>query len=130
MAEQWVFNPLVQGSTPWRPTRRSSRFSGAYFHVWVCHSGTQSGVAVAAVLSCAVVSSWWLSVLHGRVPGMLALPGGFAVLVTGAVAWCGLARWSGWSGGEAGEGPAAPFAGFLGEPGGGAALGLFLAGGA
>ena len=21
MAEQWAFNPLVQGSTPWRPTR-------------------------------------------------------------------------------------------------------------
>ena len=20
MAEQWAFNPLVQGSTPWRPT--------------------------------------------------------------------------------------------------------------
>jgi hypothetical protein len=28
MAEQWAFNPLVQGSTPWRPTRWSSRFGG------------------------------------------------------------------------------------------------------
>jgi hypothetical protein len=23
MAEQWAFNPLVQGSTPWRPTRKN-----------------------------------------------------------------------------------------------------------
>ena len=24
MAEQWAFNPLVQGSTPWRPTRENT----------------------------------------------------------------------------------------------------------
>src|SRR5206468_3668429 len=30
MAEQWAFNPLVQGSTPWRPTREniSNRWLG------------------------------------------------------------------------------------------------------
>jgi hypothetical protein len=33
MVEQRTFNPWVQGSSPWRPTRRSSRLSEAYFHV-------------------------------------------------------------------------------------------------
>jgi hypothetical protein len=26
MAEQWAFNPLVQGSTPWRPTSQNISF--------------------------------------------------------------------------------------------------------
>lgn len=26
MAEQWAFNPLVQGSTPWRPTRQNMSY--------------------------------------------------------------------------------------------------------
>ena len=33
IAEQRTLNPRVRGSSPWRRTRRSSRFSGAHFHV-------------------------------------------------------------------------------------------------
>ena len=35
MAEQWAFNPLVQGSTPWRPTRKNiSSDSQAWHGSW------------------------------------------------------------------------------------------------
>jgi hypothetical protein len=35
MVEQRTFNPWVQGSSPWRPTRRYSHFTSVYVHVWV-----------------------------------------------------------------------------------------------
>lgn len=35
MVEQRTFNPWVQGSSPWRPTKRSSRFTSIHVHVWV-----------------------------------------------------------------------------------------------
>src|ERR1022692_1377237 len=34
MVEQWTFNPLVQGSSPWRPTLRSSHFTRVHVHIW------------------------------------------------------------------------------------------------
>ena len=35
LAEQRTLNPRVRGSSPWRRTRRSSRFVWAYFHILV-----------------------------------------------------------------------------------------------
>src|SRR5215471_16654033 len=32
MAEQWAFNPLVQGSTPWRPTSRNTFYGHRPWH--------------------------------------------------------------------------------------------------
>jgi hypothetical protein len=40
MAEQRTFNPLVQGSTPWRPTQRSSHFSRVHVHIWAWPTDT------------------------------------------------------------------------------------------
>src|SRR5271165_2230884 len=42
MAEQWAFNPLVQGSTPWRPTWENISKDGWAWHgLW--HEYSQSG---------------------------------------------------------------------------------------
>src|ERR1700730_134336 len=67
-----TFNPLVQGSTPWRPTWRSSRFSEAYFtfraDILAC------AVAWLGSLPCLVrfVFAGWLAVCPARFPGGLA----------------------------------------------------------
>ena len=67
----------VRGSNPLSSTMRFSRFSGAYFHVWVWHSG--------------------FLVARGPVPGGLRARAGPGLVVCGvsgrAVAWSWRLSW-------------------------------------
>ena len=48
MAEQWAFNPLVQGSTPWRPTRQNTSRSRDFRYLASGHRtpGARASVVV------------------------------------------------------------------------------------
>src|SRR6516225_512798 len=132
-AEHPTLNPRVRGSSPWRRTRRSSRLTCTYLHVWVRHfrrglpvvgpgwfeAGWGAGCGAGCLADaagragcCAFRAVVW--VVWAAMPLMVAV----------GCRWL----WRRCGGGEAGAGLAAPAAGPGREAGCGAAGVVGLAG--
>ena len=72
MAEQWAFNPLVQGSTPWRPTSQNISYTWAWHGLWHGYRGHDCKRAGCQPHVCGPMTAKTIRNVHSILSGAFA----------------------------------------------------------